>query len=170
VNLHGRSLIIPDDGSNVSFSMVKVTFLMGVVFLLLSGCGKKGDPLPPEPLMPLPPNQLSYTLEGNLLTLSWHDANKDSGTTFQQGVFTEFSKVFFSKPGGGVKIFQAVREQSKDACQTCPLMFEAVAVVDSPKTLYQHPIDPGFIYYYKLKSFTSGHLTSDDSETLSFEY
>ena len=150
---------------------VKAAFLMGVLFLLLSGCGKKGDPLPPKPLMPLPPNQLSYTLEGNLLTLSWHDANKDSGiSTTRKNVFTEFSKAFSSKPGGGVKIFQAVRKQSKDACQTCPLMFEAVAVVDSPKTLYQHPIEPGFIYYYKLKSFTDEHLTSDDSETISFEY
>ncbi len=149
---------------------LEVALLIAVTLFFLFGCGKKGDPLPPKPLMPLPPNQLSYTLEDNLLTLSWHDANKDSGTTSQQGVFTEFSKALFSKPGGGVNIFQAAREQSKGACQTCPLMFEAVAVVDSSKTQYQHPIDPGFIYYYKLKSFTNEHLTSDDSETLSFEY
>ncbi len=137
-----------------------IVISMGIILFMFSsmlpvGCGKKGDPLPPEKLMPSPPVNLSHALEGDNLILSWD--NRDSGKNI-----------------GGIELFIFLRKTlntpDSDLCLTCPMEFELVATLDSSASQYSETIKSGFVYFYKLRSYTKDNLYSDYSKIIEFEY
>lgn len=128
-----------------------------VIFSLLfcsmpMGCGKKGDPLPPEHLMPQPPLKLAHELKGDALLLTWHNQEADN-------------------KGGGIEIFRAVKSGlPEEECRTCPLDFELIASLPPSASQYQQSIDKGFVYFYKVRCYTENTLYSDYSKKIEFEY
>jgi len=114
----------------------------------LVGCGKKGDPLPPIITLPAPP-QLTYSLDSDNATvmLRWTASSSET-----------------------MELFRARVRLSADACKRCPLQFEKIASLPSSISEYRESLERGFIYFYRIKSYTGSNRSGSLSETVELEF
>lgn len=135
--------------------------VLGLVFFLNTGCGKKGMPRPPHAALPSAVCDLSIIKEDDSARLTW----SRKGCT----------------PGGqvdGFKVYVYREKADKEKCQECPVDFEQIATVHigkpnlwsttSGKAVHVEPIKKGFRYIFKVKAFGPGG-ESMDSEYVSVE-
>lgn len=149
------------------YSFFTILILSVTIFSLTgSGCGKKGDPLPPLLTVSDPPAELTYSLDidNSTAILKWNypvnnDDNAKSAST--DGQNSEIK---------GVEIFRARLELSDNACKGCPLEFENIASVPFSVSEYRQTVEKGFIYFYKVRSYKDNNISSLFSETVTFEF
>lgn len=133
-------------------------------FLFFSGCGFKNNPVPPENVVPKAVDDLSYSIEGNQVTLRWSYPVKNiAGTDL-----TDISGFELS--------YGAVDAQKY--CATCPIPFTRTKEVDGGavesegkrrKTEYTiKELEKNYRYFFKVRSRTSWWADSDDSNIVSF--
>jgi len=97
-----------------------VQILIIVAFsIFLSGCGKKAPPKPPRREKPPVVDDLSYSLDGDNLKLTWTipevKGNVKSGL-------------------GGFYVFRSKKSVSEPDCKNCPKIFKRVADI-SPEDM-----------------------------------
>ncbi len=141
-----------------------VRILIIVVFsIFLSGCGKKAPPKPPRQVEPPVVNDLSYSLDGDNLKLTWTipevKGNVKSGL-------------------GGFYVFRSKKSVSESDCKDCPKIFKRVADIslehmgnsgkDSIK--YAEALEKGYRYIYKVVIYTKHGVTGKDSNMVDFTY
>ncbi len=136
--------------------------LSGLSFVWM-GCGKKGPPRPPK--RPFPPvvQDLSHTVRGNLVELSWTLPGAGERS---------------AAPPTAVRVFRAVQSAEESDCETCPMRFTAVAEIpiqvdDSEKsesrTLgFTEVIVPGYRYFYKVIVFDEYSIGGKASNLVDF--
>ncbi len=149
---------------NAAFPLLIILFLF---CFMPTGCGKKGDPLPPQYQVPRPPFQLDHTLEGATLLLTWHNHNQEPGKERRVKDEEEIRK---GEEWAGIEIFRAVKLRSPDACRTCPPEFELIASLPPSTSQYRQNLEKGFVYFYKVRCYTEKHFYSDYSKTIEFGY
>jgi predicted small lipoprotein YifL len=140
-----------------------ILILIAVVFLL-PGCGKKGPPLPPQQ-KPIPAvSDLKYSIDGNMLTLTWTIPKE------KEEAQTAFDGFIVYKYKGPI---------SDSVCKNCPKLFQQVSdipadiPIDIPghgnKNLeYLEEIEKGFVYTYKVVLYTKRGAQSRDSNYINF--
>ena len=137
--------------AGIQFLMVLCT-----AFLLFSlGCGKKGPPLPPEikGQKISAPFDLEYRQVDKKIVLSWnHKVDKETAAVKPEGF-----DIFMNK-----KTFKA--------CEGCPFEFEKIGHVAMPSMEFVMPIEKGFKYYFRVQATGDGHMKSEFSKTVQFEY
>jgi len=136
-----------------------------IIFVfLLPGCGKKGPPVPPR-LKPVPAvSDLKYSIEGNILTLTW---------TIPKGKEK-------SVPDGFV-VYRYKRPVSDSDCRDCPKLFQKVSDIpadnainapgnETKNIIYREEVKKGFVYTYKVVVYNKSGAQSRDSNNINFNF
>ena len=139
---------------------------MIIIAFLLSGCGKKGPPIPPG-RKPVPAvSDLKYSIDENILTLAWTIPGEK-----------EIEKTAFN----GFIVYRYKRPFSDSLCKKCPKLFQEVSnipadiKIDKPgyenkNFKYCEKIEKGYVYTYKVVLCTKDGVQSRDSNYISFNF
>ena len=106
-----------------------ISLMLLAAFAGLAGCGLKGPPLPPlrEGHILAPPQDLAYTLDKGMVTLTWTHT---------------VDPVNADIPAEGFRISVAVK--GEDQCEGCPFTFNPVGTVAMPAMRFQYAIKTGY--------------------------
>ncbi len=137
------------------------------VFLsgFLSGCGKKAPPKPPfYEVLPII-NDLSYSIDGDKLKLTW------TVPGVNQKIKSGLS---------GFVIYRSKKPFSKSECLNCPVVFKRIANMpikakgsgNLKKDIitYNEILEKGCKYIYKVTVCADNGMTGDDSNQIDFVY
>ena len=137
------------------------------VFLsgFLSGCGKKAPPKPPLHEVPPIVTDLSYTINGDKLKLTW------TVPKVKQKVKSGLS---------GFVIYRSKKPFSKSECLNCPVVFKRIADIPIKANgsgnlkediiTYNEILEKGCRYIYKITVYADNGMTGDDSNQIDFVY
>ncbi len=139
-----------------------VRILIIVVFsIFLSGCGKKAPPKPPRQEKLPVVDDLSYSLDGNNLKLTW--TIPEVKRKVKSGL-------------GGFYVFRSKKSVLEPDCKNCPKIFKRAADIfpedmgnsgkDSIK--YAVALEKGYRYIYKVVIYTNNGVTGKDSNIVDF--
>jgi hypothetical protein len=129
--------------------------------LLITGCGKKTNPLPPDTVLPAPIGNLSYRLDEKGVTLTW-----TMPTRTVEGESLPYRIESF-------ELFRAVIP-AKEYCEGCPVPFgPSISIEGDPgakgKISYRETLlRPRNRYIYKVRTRAGWFVNSDDSNLVSF--
>ncbi len=137
-----------------------------ILIFLLPGCGKKGPPVPPSQ-KPVPAvSDLKYSIDGDILTLTWT-------------IPKEIEKV--TTASDGFIVYRYKRPISDSPCKNCPKLFQKVSDIpadittdvpgyENKKIQYREEIVKGFVYTYKVVLYTKSGAQSGDSNYINFNF
>lgn len=134
-----------------------------LLFLPLSGCGFKDNPVPPQQIVPKAVTDLQYQLDEKGVTLFWSYPRE----TVTGGEVSDIA---------GFELYRAVVPVDS-YCQTCPLPFAepislpggAVPPGNNKTATYEATVlRPGNLYFFKVRSKTGWWAKSQDSNVVSF--
>ncbi|MBA3013138.1 MAG: hypothetical protein KKF12_22370 [Proteobacteria bacterium] len=135
------------------FISIGLVCLAGV--FLVTACGKKGPPLPPvkDGNILAAPEDLTSSLAGNQVTLAWTHASDPVAAKLEPEAF---------------EVFMATK--TKDGCEGCPFVFKSIGTVSLPAMFYQHTLEPGFYYYFRIQALGKNEVRSGYSKTLYLDF
>ncbi len=136
-----------------------VLLMVGLIFPV--GCGKKAPPVSPQSKPVAAVSNLSAAVKGDRVRLTWSIPLIDSRQTDYAMGFT---------------VYRTRKRPAESNCKNCPVLFSRVA--DIPMEMknsgaamtYMENLDPGYLYTYKVVSYTHGGLTSRDSNIVDVRY
>ena len=141
-----------------------VTVCSLLAAVVLSGCGYKNPPVPPEQVVPKAVNDLRFVGAGQEGRLEW---------TYPVETVTGNDLVAIDS----FELFQA-SVAVKDYCPDCPIPFGQPQILPAGEPTIQGKkrtasietpqLTPGKKYFFKVRSRTSWWVASDDSNTVSF--
>jgi predicted small lipoprotein YifL len=140
---------------------MKNLFPIIIVFLLITGCGRKGALVPPEALLSAPVNDLKVTQRGESFQLSWSIPERNEGGT----------------PAGELAFFRLFKREilpPEEDCEACTDAYHVLSDVDleylrnarrSGKRLFlsDAAVVAGKTYQYKVVSNMKDGASSGDS-------
>ena len=137
--------------------------LISVAFLFF-GCGRKGPPVPSLQAQPPVINDLTSSVEDDLLQLTWSIPGDEK-----------------KRPGvSGFVVLRSKKSVSEPACENCPILFQRVADIpiqaesatdlEKVVTVYTETLEKGFRYTYKVTVYTVTGVHGPDSNVVSFTY
>ena len=132
--------------------------------VILSACGYKNPPVPPEQVVPKAVNDLRFVGDGQKGRLEWTYPLK-TATGADLAAIDSF------------ELFQT-SVAAKDYCPTCPIPFDQPRTLPAGENTIQgkkrtasaevSPLVPGNKYFFKVRSRTSWWVASDDSNIVTF--
>lgn len=138
-------------------------FLLATV-LVAGGCGFKTDPVPPASIVPVPIDDLRYTIDDKGVELNWTYPVK----TVRGSDLVDIS---------AFDVYRAVVALD-EVCDTCPIPFgepleipggETIEAKKPRTAVYQTSLlRPGHKYFFKVRSRNSWWAASGDSNIVSF--
>lgn len=138
---------------------ILVTFVLS-----LSCCGKKAPPMPPTQTQPPTVNDLSATIDGDTLRLTWTIPREKGNVT--------------SGPSDFV-VYRSKMPLSESDCKDCPVLFKRVADISievegsgdlkKDEITYYETLEKGYRYIYKVTSHSKG-ATSKDSNYVDLNF
>jgi len=124
------------------------------VFLVFSGCGKKGRPLAPliKGQKLAAPFDLKYTPGDKAVLLSWnHQIDVETAAVTPRDF----------------EVFMA--QKTINACEGCPFEFKMIGAVPMPSMTFAAPIEKGVKYYFRVQATGEDNMRSAYSKTVQFE-
>jgi hypothetical protein len=122
----------------------------------MAGCGKKAMPSPPD-AGPVPVvSDLSFSVDGGDVQLTWSVPRDISG--------------------GEAVVSRARAELGDEMCDGCPLLFQQVAVLPihpqrpASTQTYRESLSPGFRHTYRVILKEDGGRTGTPSNPVTFDY
>jgi hypothetical protein len=140
------------------------SILISVAFLFF-GCGRKGPPVPPRQAKLPVINDLTSSIEGDLLQLTWampgHDKKRPPALS-------------------GFIVHRSKKSVSEPECEDCPILFQRVvdipiqtegsADLEKVVTVYTETLEKGFKYTYKVTIYMGTGAHGRDSNVVAFTY
>jgi len=125
--------------------------LILLVGLALWGCGVKGPPVPPQRPPMQPADELTGSLEGDAVILTWrHDPNIKSIDSYV--------------------VLRAQDDPAAPQCPGCPLIYQRVGTVLMDRATrafrFSETVPDGYIYTYKLRAVSSTGDQGPDSKPI----
>ena len=125
------------------------------ILTFLSGCGKKGPPVPPHQ-KPIPiVTDLKYKIENSIITLFWTNP-AEKGKAEPAGFY----------------IYRSKEKTFNQNCDGCPEIFKQIADITSRNmehTLkYKEQLNPGYRYIYKITAYTKNKIKGESSNHVNF--
>ena len=144
-------------------SIIVQILIIVAFFIFLSGCGKKAPPKPPRQEEPPVVNDLSYSLDGDNLKLTW-TISKVKGRV-KSGL-------------GGLYVFRSKKTVTETDCKNCPKIFKRVADISlenmgnpgKNSIKYAEALEKDYRYIYKVVIYTNKGVTGRDSNIIDFIY
>lgn len=147
-----------------SKDLILQSSILITIVLSLSGCGKKAPPIPPSQIQPPTVNDLSASIAGDTLKLTWTIPKEKGKVT----------------PGlSGFIVYRSKKPLSESDCKNCPVLFKRVADIpievnasgrpEKGSMTYYETLEKGYRYIYKVIGHTKG-VTSSDSNYVDFIY
>ncbi len=142
-------------------SVILIAAVLGIS-LFLSGCGKKGIPVPPRRVALPAVNDLASVLDGDRVILTWTapEIKEKKGPSIT-----------------GFAVNRAMSPVQESECKNCPVKYEAVAEITaglkgkSGKMEYTGKLEKGFKYFFKVTAFSEDAAAeSMDSNIVEFIY
>jgi len=137
--------------------------LLLVISLLITGCGRKTPPVPPETVLPTPISDLRQQLDEHGVTLIWTAPSR----TVQGDKLARID---------GFELLRAVVGED-DYCEGCPINFgrpikiSPDEILPGDKVRYREAVlRPGYHYFYKVRTKLGWYYASDDSNIISFAW
>ena len=136
-----------------------------VLFFVISACGMKGPPKPPQRDEPPVVNDLSYLIEKESVKLSWTIPKKNG-----------------KRPSNlaGFKIFRFRQTFVAAECKTCPPQFMVIwdlPIVDKQsggvpqdRMTFSDAIESGYRHVYKVAVYLSDGVVGGDSNVVDFRF
>jgi hypothetical protein len=129
------------------------------VFFL--GCGRKAPPVPPGQARPPAVDDLSSSIDEDMLELAWSIPDeKGKIASDSVGFIVYKSKTSFSEP----------------VCKECPALFKRIADISieekdiNKKITYKETLEKGYRYIYKVTVYADNGVTGKDSNYIEFIY
>lgn len=120
--------------------------------------------MPPRQVKPLPVNDLSASIAGDKIKLTWTIPKEKGKVTSRLSGFT---------------VYRSKKLLSESDCKSCPLLFKRVADIPikakgskylkKDSITYSETLEKGYRYIYKVTVYTKG-VTSSDSNYVDFIY
>jgi hypothetical protein len=133
--------------------------------LIVSGCGIKGPPVAPRRKPPPPVHDLSYRIDGNILTLSWAIPEKIARN---------------ASPPSGFKVYRSKIAAAKSDCKNCPPNFTEVgdipAVIKSNQEKrpvqisFSETLESGYRYIFMIRGYRDNGNLGSDSNYIDFVF
>jgi hypothetical protein len=133
--------------------------------ILLGACGKKTAPLPPQAVMPEVVSDLAYQLDAQGVTLSWTPPRR----TVQGESLPLIDKFLLERAAYEISAF----------CEGCPVHYMEVAAIAPAQapgrqerllTYRDEGLQPGHIYFYRVKTGLGWRVVSRPSAPVSFQW
>ncbi|MBC8200027.1 MAG: hypothetical protein ISS67_01460 [Desulfobacterales bacterium] len=130
-----------------------------VVFHL--GCGRKAAPVPPGQVIPPVVDDLSSSIDGNILELAWT-------------IPDEKGKIVSDL--GGFIVYKSKTSLSESDCKGCPVLFKRIADIPikekdiNKKITYNETLEKGYRYIYKVTVYTKTGASGKDSNYIEFDH
>lgn len=142
-------------------SIILVAVIFSLVFYI-AGCGKKGDPVYPEVVYPAAVSDLTVSLEGKGIELSWNAPDK-------------VSKIKL------IKILKSEIRLDNNFCPTCPRNYSLITELSLKDPMISkrddggfgyrdNRIRKGFLYSYRVLLCTSSSVCSEESSRAELKY
>lgn len=140
-------------------------FSILIIFaLFFSSCGKKAPPVPPRQKKPPAVNDLTASINGDTLTLTW-------------AIPKEKGKIISGL--SGFIVYRSKMLLSESDCKNCPVLFKRVADIPIEEKgsgymkkgniMYPETLEMGYRYIYKVIVYRKG-ITSSDSNYVDLIY
>ena len=136
-----------------------------ILFLLFNGCGRKAPPRPPQEKQQPAVKDLSKSLDGDRLKLTWSvpgSANRR-----------------ITGPAGFM-IYKSRQKLTDSDCRNCPILFERIADIPAHQTASKHldgktvsyvdTVEKGYRYFYKVIVYSENGVMGKDSNTVELVY
>ncbi len=147
-----------------SKSLLLQSSVLIISALFLFDCGKKAPPIPPSQIQPPAVNDLSASIDGDTLKMTWTIPKEKGKVT----------------PGlSGFIVYRSKMPLSESDCKNCPVLFKRVADIpievkaserlEKGSMTYYETLEKGYRYIYKVIGYTKG-VTSSDSNYVDFIY
>ena len=151
------------DKSNLKYEadfkqILKFSLLL-LVLSFLSGCGRKGPPLPFGMMPPPAVSDLKKHIDGYTITLTWSipQLKKGGNESFSDGFYIYRSK------------------KKEDAvCENCPQRFKLMADIpivgekNDRQMSYKETLESGYRYIFKVVAYAKNKVESNDSNIIIF--
>jgi len=141
--------------------IIVITAVLGVS-LFLSGCGKKGPPVPLRQITLPAVNDLVSVVEDDRVILTWTVPEIKE----KKGPFI-----------AGFAVHKAKNPVQESECKNCPVKYEVVAEItagsegNAEKMKYAGQLEKGFKYFFKVTAFSEKTASvGKDSNIVEFIY
>lgn len=146
-------------------SLLKLLLTAVLGLMLLTACGIKGPPRPPEMVPPPAVKDLQGRVEDGRVVLTWTHPVRQSRRVMDVV---------------GFRVYRSRIPLSDSDCQTCPLRFEQAAELKTGASqargeaaammTYGEELERGYGYTYKVVGFGIGDNRFGDSNFVDFVY
>ena len=150
---------------NTAAAVLLAVICWTAAIILVSGCGKKGPPVPPTGDMPPKVMDLDYRISNNILELSWTVPQTSSEA---------------KSPVTGFLVFGSKQTTIEADCPNCPIFFREIGDIPvrtmdreqgkSSRMAFTQTIEPGFRYIYKVRAYDDDGIAGKDSNFVDFTF
>lgn len=146
---------------NENFSRSLITILSILLCIVVFGCGRKAAPVPPGQVMPPAVDDLSSSIDEDMLELAWT-------------IPDENGKI--ASDLGGFIVYKSKTSLSGSDCKECPVLFKRIADIPieekdiNKKITYNETLEKGYRYIYKVTVYTKTGASGKDSNYIEFDH
>lgn len=146
---------------NFSTSLIAIFSILLCIVVFPLGCGRKAAPVPPGQVMPPVVNDLSSSIDGDILELAWTIPDEKGESV--SGL-------------GGFIVYKSKTSLFKSDCKGCPVLFKRIADISieekdiNKKITYNETLEKGYRYIYKVTVYTKTGASGKDSNYIEFDH
>jgi len=141
--------------------LIAIFSILLCIAVFPTGCGRKAPPVPPGKTMPPVVDDLSSSIDGDIIELAWTipDEKGESASSL-----------------GGFIVYKSKTSLSDPVCKECPVLFKRIADIPveekniNKKTTYRETLEKGYRYIYKVTVYTKTGASGKDSNYIEFDH
>ncbi len=141
--------------------LIAIFSILICIVVFSPGCGRKAPPVPPGQARVPAVNDLSSSIDGDMLKLAWTipDENRKIASDL-----------------GGFIVYKSKTSLSESACKECPVLFKRTADIPieekdiNKKITYKETLEKGYRYIYKVTVYTNTEAVGKDSNYIEFDH
>ena len=144
-----------------SRSLITIFSILLCTAVFPLGCGRKAPPVPPGQAKPPVVDDLSSSIDEDMLELAW--TIPDEKGKVASGL-------------GGFVVYKSKTSLSESDCKGCPVLFKRIADIPikekdiNKKITYNETLEKGYRYIYKVTVYTKTGASGKDSNYIEFDH
>ena len=141
--------------------LIAIFSILLCIVVFPTGCGRKAAPVPPGQVRPPVVDDLSSSIDEDMLELAW--TIPDEKGKVASGL-------------GGFIVYKSKTSLSKPVCKKCPVIFKRIADITIEekdiykKITYRENLEKGYRYIYKVTVYTKTGASGKDSNYIEFDH